>query len=490
MSKSPLFTLRQYTPADHDEVMEVHRLGLRAMGRDDQHRPLDSDLEHIEDFYLRRGDFLVGECDGQIVAIGGLRVSRPSVGELRRMRIHADHYGRAYDQALLDALTERAAMLGVRYLSLDVDERRVPAQELYQRNGFVPRGTLLVSGTPSIVFEKRLGTKPGGGLPALLEETIAQAEIAGIAVAWNRRGSAPAPAVVGHDAQGRPLSEDSLYPTASLTKLAVALGVLRLVDRGTLDLDAPITRVLPEATNGAGVTLRGLLSHTAGMPELPLVVEGEWADIGGSCLTTPAESAPGARVSYSNLGYGTLGLALERATGQSFGAALRGLVFEPLGLEAYLREELPREPVQGWRFRVLPAGGVFMTVRSALGIVDALHRPPAGFLSRETLEDALRDQTGGVTGGMGPRLQWTSCPWGLGPEIRGNRYSPWIPNGAGARSFGHAGASGCVAWADPDTDTTWAILTVPPTDRATGVRWQLQSRPNLADVGEAVMRDA
>jgi beta-lactamase class C len=409
------------------------------------------------------------------------------VGELKRMRIHPEYFGRGYDQSLLAALSERAGQLGARRLVLDVDERRVPAQELYARNGFVAKGTLLVGRTPSVVFEKSLQSDGLADLPGLLHEALNEAGISGIAVASRRRDGTPRITVVGCDIHGAPLNEQSLFPTASLTKLAVAQAVLRLVDAGALELDAPIRQLLPEALPEDGVTVRRLMCHTAGVPEMPLSTAGDWAEIRRSCLETPVQHAPGTRVLYSNQGYGLLGIVLERIAGASFGQALRALVFEPLGLDAHVADALPREPVQGWRFRVLPAGGVFMTVQAALSLVETFRDPPSGYLAPSLLAEAVLDQTGGVPGGIGPRLQWTRCPWGLGPEIRGDRYSPWIPRSAGASSFGHAGASGCVAWCDPEADISWAILTVPPSDRSADVRWHLQRRPNLADIGAALL---
>src|ERR671937_2235049 len=69
----------------------------------------------------------------------------------------------------------------------------------------------------------------------------------------------------GVDAAGQPLG-GSLFPVASLTKLATALSVLRLVDVGGLGLADPLSRHLPEAGAAQpGVTLRRLLAHTAGL---------------------------------------------------------------------------------------------------------------------------------------------------------------------------------------------------------------------------------
>jgi CubicO group peptidase (beta-lactamase class C family)/ribosomal protein S18 acetylase RimI-like enzyme len=483
---SPL-SLRQYTAADREAVLEVHRLGLQQAGRDAAPGPWDIDLDHIDDYYLKLGEFLVGECDGRIVAIGGLRMLASHVGELKRMRIHPDYFGRGYDQSLLTELSERARELGARRLVLDIDERRVPAQELYARNGFVAHGTLLVGRTPSIVYEKSLHHNGPGSLSELLNVTLEEAGISGIAVASRHGGEPPRITTVGVDVHGASVNAQSLFPAASLTKLAVALAVLRLVDQHALELDTPIHRLVSGPLLDDGITVRRLLCHTAGVPEMPLSTGGDWKDIGRSCLETPAQLSPGTRVLYSNLGYGLFGLLLEQMTGTSFGKAMRSLVLEPLDLDAHVADALPRAPVQGWRFRVLPAGGVFMTASAALSLVDAYRHTTSGFLRPSLLAEAVEDQTEGVGGGIGPRLQWTSCPWGLGPEIRGQRYSPWIPRSASAASFGHAGASGCVAWSDPEINTSWAILTVPPSDRSANVRWHLQRRPNLSDIGEAIL---
>jgi CubicO group peptidase (beta-lactamase class C family) len=428
----------------------------------------------------------VGECDDRIVAIGGLRVLHSGVGELKRMRIHPEYFGRSYDQMLLDTLTDRALALGASRLLLDIDERRVPAQELYVRNGFVRQGTLVVGRTPSVVFEKPLGRPDRQDLDELLSKTLTAANLTGLAVAWRRADEDPVVKIVGNDIYDAPLTTDALYPTASLTKLTVALAILRLADQGTVDLDAPLKHVLPEAA-AERATLRSLLCHTAGLPEMPTVTVGTWREIGPSCLTTPPDHEPGTRVLYSNQGYGLLGIALERVTGRPFGKALRSLVIEPLGLDAHVADALPRQPVQGWKFRVLPAGGVFMTIEAALKLVEAFRNPPIGFLSEALVSAATTDQTRGVPGGVSPRMQWTRCPWGLGPEIHDDRYSLWIPRSASALSFGHAGASGCVAWCDPESDVSWAVLTVPPSDRSADIRWHLQGRPNLADIGEAIL---
>jgi CubicO group peptidase (beta-lactamase class C family) len=55
-------------------------------------------------------------------------------------------------------------------------------------------------------------------------------------------------------------------------------------------------------------------------------------------------------------------------------------------------------------------------------------------------------------------LEWPKCPWGLGVELRGKKTPHWTPVQASPLSFGHVGATGCIAWADPSNGVAWAML--------------------------------
>jgi hypothetical protein len=54
--------------------------------------------------------------------------------------------------------------------------------------------------------------------------------------------------------------------------------------------------------------------------------------------------------------------------------------------------------------------------------------------------------------------EWPQCPWGLGAELRGAKTPHFAPIEAAPTSYGHAGASGCLAWVDPVADVSWALL--------------------------------
>ena len=145
----------------------------------------------------------------------------------------------------------------------------------------------------------------------------------------------------------------ALFPVASVTKLATALAVLRLVAGGQVALDDPLSLHVPEAAAAVdGVTLRALLCHTAGLPDdvapelAPYAIGLNWERLAQACLATPLVRPPHSHVTYSNVGYGLLALVVERRTGLPFATALATLVLDPLGIEGYLGVEPPRSPVR------------------------------------------------------------------------------------------------------------------------------------------------
>ena len=319
----------------------------------------------------------------------------------------------------------------------------------------------------------------------MVESALPSARMKGVAVGIARGDQPPEFLCAGTDIAGRPITEQSLFPVASVTKLATALAVLRLMDAGQLSLDDPLSRHIPEAVAAGdwNVTLRRLLSHTAGLPVDPSGESAsyapglDWPLLADACVQTPLQQPPNTRVQYSNVGYGLLAVIVERETGYSFTSALERLVLSPLGIEAYLGADLPRPPValagvrgphaktelepfnsRFWRSLAMPWAGLLTTPLGALALVRAFAGHPGGFLRKSTREEATRNQNGTLGGGFVRPLVWNPCPWGLGAELRGRKLPHWTPLEASASSFGHSGASGCVAWYDPPTSTAWTIL--------------------------------
>src|SRR5579871_4113862 len=151
-------------------------------------------------------------------------------------------------------------------------------------------------------------------------------------------------------AGSRPVDEHTIFSIQSTSKTFTAAAVMIAVQRGLLDLGAPITTYLPEFTVRSRherdpqtrMTLRHLLSHRAGFThEAPLGgnfdpgletrapnFEAHVASIADTWLRYPV----GQRYAYSNLGIDLAGAALGRVMGVPFAEALRRLIFEPLGM--------------------------------------------------------------------------------------------------------------------------------------------------------------
>lgn len=136
-----MFTLRRYVPADQEAVEQLHVTGMRQTGAYLGRGPWDDDVYAIEEAYLKNGgEFLIGECDGLFAAMGALKRTSPERAEIKRMRVVAEYQGRGYGQRLLEALEARARVLGYQVLHLDTSILQLPAQKLYEKNGFCEVG--------------------------------------------------------------------------------------------------------------------------------------------------------------------------------------------------------------------------------------------------------------------------------------------------------------------------------------------------------------
>ncbi len=134
----------------------------------------------------------------------------------------------------------------------------------------------------------------------------------------------------------------------SISKSFTAVLMMQLIERGVFGLDEPVVDVFPEFESlgdrpgdAAAVTFRMLASHTAGLirePELQGAASGPiygWEDkILESIPNTRFQTAPATEYSYSNIGYGILGLASSRAAGVPFMDLVTDLIFSPLEMSS------------------------------------------------------------------------------------------------------------------------------------------------------------
>jgi CubicO group peptidase (beta-lactamase class C family) len=170
---------------------------------------------------------------------------------------------------------------------------------------------------------------------------------AGISYAWASFGPAglreSGAAGLADRTTGRRVTIEDPVRVASVSKLVVALGVMRLAERGRVDLDADVSerlgyRLRNPAFPTVPITLRMLLSHTSSIRDegdnyvIPLgrTVQAMATD----AASFDAAHAPGTFFRYSNLNFPVIGSVLENATGERFDRIMTREVLQPLGLDA------------------------------------------------------------------------------------------------------------------------------------------------------------
>lgn len=201
-------------------------------------------------------------------------------------------------------------------------------------------------------------------IDASARAALASTGVPAASIAVVRNGKIVFAKAYGEQRPGQPARTDAPYAIASVSKQFTAAAVLMLADQGKLSLDDTIGRYLPELTQAKDVTIRQLLTHTAGLrdwwpqdyvfddmtrPTTPAAILDRWAK-------APLDFAPGTRFQYSNTGYVAAGLIVERVSRQPLFAFLRDHIFDRLGLHPTDADAgLPATAPQGYnRFGLGP----------------------------------------------------------------------------------------------------------------------------------------
>ncbi|MGH8251652.1 MAG: serine hydrolase domain-containing protein, partial [Steroidobacteraceae bacterium] len=139
-----------------------------------------------------------------------------------------------------------------------------------------------------------------------------------------------------------PATAETVHGAGSVSKLFTDIAIMQLVEQGRLELDAPVSRYLPEFRPrnpfGTPITLRQLMTHRSGLVREPPL--GRYFDTSEPSLARSVASlnrtalvyAPGTRTKYSNAGIAVVGLVLERMQGERFAQALKHALLDPLGM--------------------------------------------------------------------------------------------------------------------------------------------------------------
>jgi CubicO group peptidase (beta-lactamase class C family) len=276
------------------------------------------------------------------------------------------------------------------------------------------------------------------------------------------------------------------YDIASLTKVVAATAVaMLLVQRGKLNLAAPLAEILPDfvARRAAGdpawrVTLRHLLAHNSGLPGYVKLFRyaNTPAALMQACLALPLEAEPGARAEYSDPGFILLGKALESVMGETLDSFARREIFGPLGMlstgfcpapaerpsippteeDTTFRHRRIQGEVQDENAYVLGGvaghAGLFSNVadllRFAAAVLDAIHDKRSGASSLFDPAVVNRFATRQEPAGSSQALGWDTPSQ---PSSSGTRFSQ--------HSIGHLGYSGCSLWIDLDAAIAVVLLT-------------------------------
>jgi CubicO group peptidase (beta-lactamase class C family) len=299
--------------------------------------------------------------------------------------------------------------------------------------------------------------------------------------------------------RSRPWERDTLVNVFSVGKGLAALVMAQLVERGLVDLEAPVAAVWPEfaPAGKAEITLRQLLSHQAGLPavrrRLPPGAMLDWGLMVDALAAETPWWPPGEAHGYHTNTFGFLvGEVMRRVTGRTPGELLRDSIVGPLGADVHLGlasaehhrvAELlwpgpppPEEEPAGvdddelmrfntyfnpsglsgagvvntapWREAQLPSTN---THASARGIAQVYAATVAGLLvDADVLAAFTAEQVDGPD-----RVLQRPSRFGLGFQLT----QPERPLGPNLRPFGHFGAGGSLGCADPDARVAFAYVT-------------------------------
>ncbi len=333
-----------------------------------------------------------------------------------------------------------------------------------------------------------------------------------IALCVRRRGAVVLDRAIGHlrgnspddpkNAARMPIRHDTLFNFFSASKAVTAMVIHVLDERRLLHLDDAVVEYFPEfGKNGKeDVTLRQLLTHRAGIPNVPQarVDVGLLSDperlLGVLCDAKPL-SVPGRRLAYHALTGGfVLGEVVRRVTGRDIRRVLREDILGPLGFATFdygvpvarvgdvavnAFTGLPSFPPQSWALEralglgareattlsndprfltaIVPSGNIIGTANEASRFFQLLleegELDHVRVFERRTVRRAVREQSYlEIDSFLGMPVRY-----GMGFMLGADHFTPYGPKTP--RAFGHAGFTNVIAWADPEREISVGLMT-------------------------------
>lgn len=235
----------------------------------------------------------------------------------------------------------------------------------------------------------------------LVQSYMAASHIPGVAVAVIEDGRVTR--LTGYGSANleweAPVTPDTPFQTASASKIFAGVVLMRLVEQGLIDLDAPLTGYFPEApATWFAITPRRLASHTSGLAEVRDRASGATpAEVATAAMSQPLAFEPGSEARYGLTDFVVMTALMEKVSGLTYPDLVRREITEPLGLThtgfSMLRETAPvraaeimpgRSRVYGWRNGVqrdeeflypvhaYAAGGLYSSARDIATLMAAL----------------------------------------------------------------------------------------------------------------------
>jgi CubicO group peptidase (beta-lactamase class C family) len=307
------------------------------------------------------------------------------------------------------------------------------------------RKMMLAMGILALATPAVAKTADARRIAALAGDAMAEAGARGLAVAVIDRGRVSSVQAFGHrNAEGEPLTVDTVMYGASLTKAVFAYTVMQLVEEGKVDLDRPVAEYLPKPLPSYGnldaygnwgdlagderwrqITPRILLTHSAGFRNF------SWDEPDQKLRIN---FAPGSRYSYSGEGIILLQFTLEQGLGLKLGDEMQRRVFDRFGMvntSMMWRPDFARNLADGWkadgkiephdeRSRVRAAGSMDSSIadfaKFAAGFVrgDGLKKRSRAEMLKAQLPISSRSQFPVLSPELPPGERWQGLAAGLG----------------------------------------------------------------------------
>jgi CubicO group peptidase (beta-lactamase class C family) len=355
---------------------------------------------------------------------------------------------------------------------------------------------ILSSAIPAFAAQPKL---PGVG--AAMQEMIAKNEIAGaVTVVVNKDKVLHLESSGFADvATKRPMTPDTLFWIASMTKPITGVAILMLQDEGKLKATDPVSKYLPEfaslkAPSGkpANLTITQILTHTSGLGEAsgPEAQKAKTlADLVPLWLAVPMQYEPGEKWRYTQSGINAAARIVEVVSGMTFDVFLQKRLFGPLGMKsttfyltpenrmtlvtAYARnkdtnqlEAVPPRPEFGPRDRPPQGnGGLYSTAtdyaRFCQMLLNGGRFKGRRYLSAEAMRFLSTPQTGDLPTGFFQNDAFgrhgTNYGWGLGTCVLKSPHDG-VASMLSPGSYGHGGAWGTQAWIDPVKGVAYILM--------------------------------